>query len=174
MTSESENKLLARRLLEEVVNTGDVDRLSEFLAPEYVAPHANIVGVEAAKQQIQTFRHCYPDLHVTVDGQAAEGDTVVTWWTMRGTHLGELGGVPPTNKQITLRGVNVQTVRAGRIVEHRGESNSLEALLELGVVRWAGDLGAASPAAQPGPAPNDGPAAQLGNSGDTAGPPSVS
>ena len=35
-TSESENKLLARRLLEEVVNTRDVDRLSEFLAPDFV------------------------------------------------------------------------------------------------------------------------------------------
>ena len=38
MPSESQDKLLARRLLEEVVNTGAVDRLSDFLAPEYVAP----------------------------------------------------------------------------------------------------------------------------------------
>jgi hypothetical protein len=38
MTSQSQNKLLARRFLEEVVNTGAGDRLPEFLAPEYAAP----------------------------------------------------------------------------------------------------------------------------------------
>jgi hypothetical protein len=78
----------------------------------------------------------------------AEGDTVVTWWTMRGTHLGEFGGVPPTKKPITLRGVNVLRIRNGRIVEHLGGSNSLEALLELGVVQWAGGGSAAATTAQ--------------------------
>jgi hypothetical protein len=32
--SEEENKLLVRRYLEEVVNTGDVTRLAEFIGPE--------------------------------------------------------------------------------------------------------------------------------------------
>jgi predicted ester cyclase len=77
---------------------------------------------------------------VTVEGQVAEGDIVATWFIMRGTHLGAFGGVPATGKPITLRGVNVQRIRNGRIVEHWGGTNSLEALLELGVVRWAGDL----------------------------------
>jgi hypothetical protein len=81
--------------------------------------------------------------------------------------------VPATGKQITLRGVSVQRIRNGRIIEHWGGSNSLEALLELGVVRWASDLGAASPAAPPGAAPNVGPAAPPSNAGATAGPPTV-
>lgn len=146
MTSESENKLLARRLLEEVANTGAIERLSEFLAPEFVAPHFNIVGIEGFRDHVLTFRHCYPDLVVTVEGQVAEGDIVVTWYVLRGTHLGAFGGVPATNKQITLRGVNVQRIRNGRIVEHWGGSTSLEALLELGVVRWAGTNAVTNPA----------------------------
>ena len=174
MTSPSQNKLLARRLLEEVVNTGAVDRLSDFLAPEYVAPLLGIAGIDQAREHILTFRHCYPDMVVTVEGQVAEGDIVATWYIMRATHLGAFGGVPATGKKITLRAVNVQRIRNGRIVEHWGGSNSLEALLELGVVRWAGDLGAASPAARPGPAPNVGPSTPAGNSGITEGPPSVS
>ena len=78
MTSESQNKLLARRLLEEVVNSGDVDRLPEFLAPDCVAPHTNIKSIEGFRDHVLTFHHCYPDLLVTVEGQVAEGDTVVT------------------------------------------------------------------------------------------------
>ena len=174
MTSESQNKLLARRLLEEVVNSGDVDRLSEFLAPDCVAPYPNITGIEGFRDHVLTFHHCYPDLLVTVEGQVAEGDTVVTWWTMRGTHLGEFGGLPPTKKQITLRGVSIQKIRDGRIIEHSGGSNSLEALLELGVVRWADGGSATGARAQPGAAPNGGPATQLGNLGVVEGPPSVS
>ena len=156
MTTESENKLLARRLLEEVLNGRAVDRLPEFLAPEYVADYANITGIEGARQHVLAFLHCYPDLFVTVDGQVAENDTVVTWYTMRGTHLGEFGSVPASRKQITLRGVNIQRIRAGRIVEQWGGSNSLEALMELGVVRWAGEAGPAGGVSQPGPAPSVG------------------
>jgi steroid delta-isomerase-like uncharacterized protein len=173
MTSQSQNKLLARRLLEEVVNTGAVDRLSDFLAPEYVAPDVGIAGIDQAREHLLTFRHCYPEMVVTVEGQVAEGDIVATWYVMRATHLVAFGGVPATGKTITLRAVNVQRIRDGRIAEHWGGSNSLEALLELGVVRWASDLGAAGPAAQPGGAPTGGPATPAGNSEVTEGPRSV-
>jgi predicted ester cyclase len=158
MTSESQNKLLARRFMEEMVSPGAVDRLSDFLAPEYVAPHLGIAGIEKAREHLLTFLHCYPDMVVTVEGQVAEGDIVATWYVMRATNLGSWGGVPATGKKITLRGVNVQRIRDGRIVEHWGGSNSLEALLELGVVQWASHLGAASLTAQ-GAAPNAGLAA---------------
>lgn len=150
LTSESQNKLLARRFLEEVVNTGAVDRLSDFLAPEYVAPILGIVGIDQAREHMLTFRHFYPDMVLTVEGQVAEGDLVATWYVMRATHLGAYGGVSATGKKITLRAVNVQRIRNGRIVEHWGGSNSLEALLELGVVRWVGDIRAVSTTAQPG------------------------
>jgi steroid delta-isomerase-like uncharacterized protein len=174
MTSESENKSLARRFLEELGNKGVEDRLSEFLAPEYVAHHSGIAGIEQAREHLLTFQHCYPDMVVTVEGQVAQGDIVATWFMMRGTHLGAFEGVPATGKQITLREVNVQRIRNGRIIEHWGGSNSLEALLELGVVRWASDPGAAGPAARPGAASNFGPAAPPSNAGSTARPPSVS
>ena len=137
--SEANNKLLARRLLEEVVNTGDVHRLAEFLAPDYVVRHTEVIGIEGARQHIITFRRCYPDLHVTVEGQVAEDDIVVTWFTMRGTHRGEWGGIKPTNKVLTLRGVNLQRFRDGRIVEQWGGANTLEALLEIGAIRLPGD-----------------------------------
>src|ERR1035438_2590907 len=135
--SEQENKLLARRLLEEVGNTGAVDRLPEFIASDCRMPQTNMQGLAWFREHLLTFHRCYPDMVITVDGQVAEGDTVVTWWTMRGTHSGDWGGVRATHKPILLSGVNVQKIRDGRIVEHLGGSNSLEALLELGVVKWA-------------------------------------
>jgi predicted ester cyclase len=58
---------------------------------------------------------------------------------MRGTHQGEWGGIKPTNKVLTLRGVNVQKFRDGRIVEQWGGANTFEALLEIGAIRLPGD-----------------------------------
>ena len=164
--SEAENKLLARRLLEEVGNTGAVDRLPEFLASDCTMPHTDMQGLAWFREHLLTFHRCYPDMVITVDGQVAEEDTVVTWWTMRGTHSGDWGGVRPTHKSILLSGVNVQKIRNGRIVEHFGGSNSLEALMELGVVKWA--------SGQPGVPPNRGRAGPAGDSGATEGPPSAS
>lgn len=130
------NKLLARRLLEEVAATGNVDRLTEFYAPDATAPHFGLTGVEGFKEHFATFHRCYPDLKISVNGQVAEGDIVVTWWTMRGTHTGQWGGIPPTNRAITLHGVNIQRFRNNKIVEHWGGSTSLEALLDIGVIKW--------------------------------------
>jgi predicted ester cyclase len=121
--SEAQNKLLARRSLEELVNTCAVDRVSEFFSPDFVAPPAEMSGLESVRQHILVYHHCYPDLRVAVDGQIAEGDIVVTWWTMRGTHLGEFGGVKPTGKVIVLEGVNVQKILNGRIIEQWGGAN---------------------------------------------------
>jgi predicted ester cyclase len=148
-----------------VANTGTVDRLPEFIASDCTIPHTNIQGLMWFREHLLTFHKCYPDLVVTVDGQVAEEDIVVKWWTMRGTHSGNWGGVKPTNKKILLSGVNIQKIRNGRIVEHFGGSNSLEALMELGVVKWAGD--------QAGTAPIGGSTVQPGSSSGVEGPPSA-
>lgn len=124
-----------------MVNTGDVSRLTEFLADDFRERYTDLTGIEAARQHILTLHHCYPDLRVTVEGQMAEDDIVVTWFTLRGTHRGEWGGIKPTNKVLTLRGVNIQRFRDGRIAEQWGGANTLEALLEIGAIRLPSDTG---------------------------------
>lgn len=66
---------------------------------------------------------------------------MVTWYTMPDIRLGEWGGVKPANKVLTLRGVNVQRFRDGRIVEAWGGANTLEAFLEIGAIRLPGSTG---------------------------------
>jgi predicted ester cyclase len=134
--SEADNKQIARRLLEEVINGRSVEQLAELAAPDVSAEYGALRGLEAYRRHLETFLHVYPDLHATVDGQVAEGEIVVTWFTATGRHEGEWQGIKPTHGRLTLKGVNIQRIRDGRIVEHWGGSNSLEALLELGVVRW--------------------------------------
>jgi predicted ester cyclase len=136
-----ENKLLVHRYLEEVVNTGDVSRLAEFISPDYVEVFNNVrypVGLEGARRHVLGVREVYPDLHVTIEQQIAEGDWVVSRITARGTHQGAWLGINPTGKALEFTGVNVDKVVGGRIVEHGGAANMLEPLLQAGAIRVIG------------------------------------
>lgn len=74
--SEPENKLLIRRFIEEVVNTGAVERLHEFVAPDFRDqndPSGRISGIEGCRDHIFAVRTTYPDLHLAIGNQIAEG-----------------------------------------------------------------------------------------------------
>lgn len=136
------NKRIVRRFIEEVVNTGDVDKLPAFISPDYVEVYRNTVhpiGLEGAKEHVLGVRRAFPDLHVTVEQQIGEGDWVVTRITTRGTHIDEWLGTAPTGKPLEFTGVNIDKVIDGRIVEHGGAANLFAPLLESGAIRVLGD-----------------------------------
>ena len=138
--SADENKLLVRRYYKEVVNTGNVDQLAEFISPAYVEVHDNTrhpIGLEGAKEHVLGVRQSYPDLHLTVEQQIAEGEWVVTRITARGTHEGVWFRMRPTGEKVEMTAVNIDRVVDGRIVEHGGAANLLEPFLEIGAIRIA-------------------------------------
>lgn len=132
------NKRLVRRFYEEVVNTGAVEKLAEFIAPDCVETDGKVrveSSIEGMTAHVLGVREVYPDLHLTVERQIAEGEWVVTQVTARGTHRGVWLGIKPTGRPLVFTGVNVDRVVDGRIVEHGGAANMLEPLLEAGAIR---------------------------------------
>lgn len=138
--SGDENKQLVRRFYEEVVSPGEVARLEEFVSPSYEMVYLNVrhpVGLEGAREHLLGVRRTYSDFELRVDQQIAEGEWVVSCVTMRGIHTGIWLGMRPTGARVEMTGVNVDRVVDGRIVEHGGAANTLEALLEIGALRIA-------------------------------------
>jgi hypothetical protein len=68
------NKALVRRYLQEVVNSGNVGGIGEFIAPDYIDRNDQGCGIEGARRHFLGVRQTYPDLHVTVGQQVAEGE----------------------------------------------------------------------------------------------------
>jgi predicted ester cyclase len=135
------NKAIIRRYYEEFVNTGKVDGIEEFISQDYTEVHdgqRRQIGIEGPKRHIIGVRRTYPDLHLSIDQQIAEGEWVATCITARGTHLGSWMGIKPTNKPVAFTGVNVDRVVGGRIVEHGGAANVLGPLLEIGAIKVVG------------------------------------
>ena len=77
-----ENKAIARRVTEELFNRGNLDVADELFAPNFVdhdpASPEDIRGPEGMKQFIAMYRGAFPDIHIVIEDQVAEGDKVVT------------------------------------------------------------------------------------------------
>jgi steroid delta-isomerase-like uncharacterized protein len=135
--SEEENKIIARRFNDEVWDGGDEGALEELFA-EDVVDHGAIPGQppgrEGHKYQLALFRSAFPDLRVTSEDIFSEGDKVAYRWTGRGTHQGELMGIPATGNDVTFRGIDVLRIEGGKVVERWSEYNALEAMQQMGVL----------------------------------------
>ncbi len=146
--SEAENKTIAERFNEDVWGRGDEAALEELLAPDFV-DHGALPGQtpdrEGHKQILAAFRSAFPDLSVTTDDIIAEGDKVVSRWTARGTHEGELMGIAPTGKEVTITGIDVLRIAEGKVVERWAEYDALGMMQQLGVVPEPGQSEEASP-----------------------------
>jgi predicted ester cyclase len=126
------NKALVRRFVEEVFNRGNIAVVDELWKPD---------GIEAGKRATENLRTAFPDYHRTVEAQVAEGDLVVTRWTMRGTHRGPyrsgaLGRtVAPTDRRVEVPGISIHRIAGGRIVESWVHGNdSVQLLQQLGAL----------------------------------------
>ena len=59
---------------------------------------------------------------------------VVTRFTARGTHRGDLLGIAPTGNSVTFQGIVVDRLRDGRIVDRHEIVDALGLFQQLGVV----------------------------------------
>ena len=60
----------------------------------------------------------FPDASVEINEQLAERDMVATRKTLRGTHRGEIWGLPPTGNRVELEFIDIFRVKDGKLIEH--------------------------------------------------------
>ena len=130
-------KLIARRVFEEPWS-GNFDVIDEFVAPDYVghdsAEPEPIRGPDGVREFIERYRSAFGGARLTIDDQVAEGAKVATRWTASGTHTGEIAGIGPTGKDITVSGLTISRFAGGKIVEQWTTWDTLGMLIQLGVV----------------------------------------
>ena len=131
----NEIKAVSRRLIEDVFNQGRYDKIDDLLARDFVVHSGGTEqGREEFADMIRAYRGGLPDYLCTIDDQIAEGDRVVTRWTVRGTQTAELIGVPATGRRVILTGVAIDRVADGKIVETWLEADIHRMLQDLGVI----------------------------------------
>jgi steroid delta-isomerase-like uncharacterized protein len=129
-----ENKEMVRRSWEAAENP---DVLNEIYTSDAVwhLPDQDTKGVEEFKQYVATYKNAFPDLNVTIEDEAAEGEKVVNRYTIRGTHQGEVEEFgPPTERHMELKGITISRIEGGKIVEEWQAYDNLSAMRQLGLV----------------------------------------
>jgi len=120
VSSEDENKALARRFLEAFANA-DLDTLDELLAPEFIN-HSLLPGQAPGREgyiQSAAEQHAgFSDIRYIIEYQATDGDMVITRLTIRAIHdRGSVFGVGPTGKERVFTNIVIDRVCEGKIVE---------------------------------------------------------
>jgi steroid delta-isomerase-like uncharacterized protein len=125
---------LVRRLHRELLAARDPAVVDGFFAADFVS-HTNPPGLpkgaEGVRRFFAMFRDAMPDVEVTIDELIADGDRAAVATTIRGTHTGELLGLPATGRRVEVVGVDMVRVRDGKIVEHRGLTDTVGLMRQL-------------------------------------------
>jgi steroid delta-isomerase-like uncharacterized protein len=134
--SAEENKALVEQFVEEFWNEGNTATADELMAidAEIHMPTGEMVDIDGLKSFATTWRGSFPDWHSTFEELIAEGDRVAERWTGRGTHRGELQGIPPTGKRVETPGSVFYRIVDGKIVEFRGQLDMMSLMQQLGVI----------------------------------------
>ena len=139
------NKAVVRELLE-AINRRDIEGAAAFLAADYVwqGPGSQqAFGPEGWKELVATYLAAFPDLQFTLDDICADADKVAARFTARGTFKGELAGVSPTGRTVSVPCIMISRIENGKIVEDHEMWDQLTMFQDLGalaeLVAHAGD-----------------------------------
>jgi steroid delta-isomerase-like uncharacterized protein len=136
------NKELARRFMDEVWNKGNLAFIDQVTVPNFVShdpasPENTGGGVEGVRRFAEMFRSAFPDIQMTVEDVIAEGDKVVTRWTVRATHQGELMGIPPSGNRVEVTGISIDRIEGGKFVETWSNYDTLGMMQQIGAMASA-------------------------------------
>ena len=107
----------------------------------------SVRGLETTKGEVEYFQNAFPeDSFWRVEDQLAEGDKVTTRYAIGGTHQGEFFGIPASGRRGETRGINIDRVEGGKVVQEWASYDLLGAMHQLGTISDPGQEEARAPA----------------------------
>jgi predicted ester cyclase len=132
-----ENKRVARRVLDELFDKGNLDAAEELVHPDFVnheAPPDNPQGPEGLKETVSWLRGLWGPMRAEIEDEICEGDKVVLRVTIHGRHVGEFLGRPPTGKEYAAEQIHIYRIEDGKMIEHWSVRDDLGQALQLGLI----------------------------------------
>ena len=84
-------------------------------------------------KMVLAYRKAFPDYIVFIEDMTAEGDFVVIHGLFRGTHKGDLMGIPPTFKQVEFPSIVKYQIVNDKIINAWPMGDQMSLLEQLGV-----------------------------------------
>ena len=144
--STEQNKAVFRRLVEEILNQGNVSLFDELVAPDFIEheelPPGIPEGREGSIMMFTQLRSAFPDFNAEIEDLIAEGDRVVVRMNWTGTHQGDFMGIPATGNSFSIEVIDIVRIEDGKFAEHWGVMDNMGMMQQLGLVPEPGQAGA--------------------------------
>jgi len=132
----TENEAIVRRFFDDFCSGRRTELASELVTDDFLshgpqAPPAE--GVQGVIERVGLYQESV-DGHWQIDDIFSAGDRVVTRWTGTGTHVGELMGIPPTERPISVEAITIHRIADGKIAEEWTVWDALGLLQQIGAV----------------------------------------
>ncbi len=131
------NKQALYRFQREVFNGHDWSKetLSRHLTSDFIdhaAMPGDLPGFDGVQSRFSAWASAFENAMEEDVEVVAQGDIVAVLYDLHAKHTGEYVGVPPTNRDVVIPGIEFVRFRDGKICEHWGIYDFLSTAEEIG------------------------------------------
>lgn len=133
----AKNKAVAMAAFE-ALNNFEYDRLSEFVAQDYIrhcqaTPEVDVRSLDEFIAMVKMWEGAFPDMKMEIHNVIAEDDMVAFYVTFTGTNEGSMGEFPATGKTMVSETFGFHRLEEDKIVETWVTWDNLIVLKQLGL-----------------------------------------
>lgn len=99
-----------------------------------VTASGNITGIEAFRDYYNNYLTGFSDAEFTFIDVFGQGDKIVKHWNFKGTHDGEMFGIPATNKKVDISGTTLVLMKDGKVLQEQDYFDNHSFLMQLGLL----------------------------------------
>jgi steroid delta-isomerase-like uncharacterized protein len=132
---QEENKTVAKRAFEEILNSGRFELAEQLYARDFVnhGVHKK-ASLEEDQAALKGWHQAFSDITIVPEKLIAEGDLVTIYWVAKGTNTGTGNGLPATGKKVELAGITIWRIVDGKIKEEWSAFDQLSMMQQLGLI----------------------------------------
>lgn len=131
------NGAIVTRFMDQVLNQGQYDDCDQIVAEDFIELNplpGQTQGRQGLKDIVTMLRAAFAGMHWVAEETIAEADKVVTRFTWTGTHQGAFMPIPPTGREVKVKGVAIDRIVDGRMTDSRLLMDTLSLLQQLGAI----------------------------------------
>ena len=135
-----QNKARIAEFLERVLSSGEISAAGEYFHDDMVEEvpfPGQWPGLVGLKETLAALRTAFPDMRWSVQEQIAEDCRVVTRFVWEETQRGDLLGIPPTNRAVSVSGMVIDQFEGSKVKSTRILMDTMGLMQQLGALPGA-------------------------------------
>lgn len=133
-----QNKARVASFLERVLSSGEIAATGDYFHDDVVEEipfPGQGPGLAGLKDTVAMLRTAFPDMRWRVEEQIAEGSSVMTRFSWKGSHRADFLGFPPTNRTVSVWGMVIDQFDGSKIRSTRILMDMMALMQQLGASR---------------------------------------